>query len=194
MAGNDLNPKAVQFCNQRLARFGLPETATVADMADFHLTQPVDLGFNMINSFRHLSTEALAAAHLQCMARAIRSGGIYVLGLHLVPSRGEACESEAWSATRGHLTVNSDLWLVDRKLEERYEEYAMQYDIYTPSRQFRIRDQLRFRTYTADQFCQLVDRTDGLKIEAIFDFQYDLSEPAPLDEDTEDAIFILRAG
>ncbi len=194
VAGNDLNPKAVEFCNQRLARFGLSETAAVADMADFHLTEPVDLGFNMINSFRHLNTEALAAGHLQCMARAIRSGGIYVLGLHLVPLRGEACENEAWSATRGHLTVNSDLWLIERKLEERYEEYAMHYDIYTPSRQFRIRDQLRFRTYTADQFCQLVDRTEGLKMEAVFDFQYDLSEPVTLDESTEDAIFILRAG
>jgi len=194
VAGNDLNPEAVAFCNRRLARYGLPETAVVGDMSNFQLGSPIDLGFNMINSFRHLNTEALAIGHLQCMARAIRDGGIYVLGIHLVPLAGDPCESETWSATRGHLTVNSDLWLTERKLEERYEEYAMQYDIYTPTRQFRIRDKLRFRTYTAEQFCQLIHRVDGLNVEAVFDFQYDLSEPVHLDDRTEDAIFILRAG
>ena len=192
VSGNDLNAKAIAFCNERLARYGLPETTVVGDMTQFQLKQPVDVGFNMINSFRHLNTEDLAARHLACMQQAIRSGGIYVVGIHLSPLQGETCDSEAWSATRGHLTVNSNLWLVERNLADRYEEYAMQYDIYTPSRQFRIRDQLRFRTYTAEQFCQLVDGVAGIEIEAIYDFQYDLTLPVELDAATEDAVFVLR--
>ena len=192
VAGNDLNPQAVAYCNQRLARYGLPETALVGDMTSFQLAKPVDVGFNMINSFRHLNTEQLAVDHLNCMASAIRPGGIYVLGIHLVPLTGNSCDRESWSATRGHLTVNSSLWLVHRKLEERYEEYAMQYDIYTPTRQLRICDQLRFRTYTADQFGCLIRGIDGLEIESVFDFQYDLSLPNQLDDSAEDVVFVLR--
>ncbi len=192
VAGNDLNAKAVAYCNQRLARNGLPETTVVGDMADFQLAKPVDVGFNMINSFRHLNTESLAVEHLKCMSRAVTAGGIYVLGIHLVPVIGDACERESWSASRGHLTVNSDLWLVDRNLKERYEEYAMRYDIFMPTRQLCICDQLRFRTYTAKQFLQLVQKVDGITIEAVFDFQYDLSQPIQLDDTTEDAVFILR--
>lgn len=192
VAGNDLNPRSIAYCNQRLARYGLPETAVVGDMASFQLAKPVDVGFNMINSFRHLNTEKLAVSHLNCMANAIRKGGIYVLGMHLVPLTGNPCDHEAWSARRGHLTVNSSLWLVERKLEQRYEEYAMQYDIFTPTRQFRIRDQLRFRTYTADQFSRLVQKIDGIEIESVFDFHYDLSLPNQLDDKAEDVVFVLR--
>ncbi|MEM9703487.1 MAG: class I SAM-dependent methyltransferase, partial [Planctomycetota bacterium] len=83
VAGNDLNEKAVAFCNARLKRHGLPESAVVGDMADFSLKRPVDACFNMINSFRHLGSEEEARSHLRCVAEALRPGGLYLLGLHL---------------------------------------------------------------------------------------------------------------
>jgi SAM-dependent methyltransferase len=69
-SGLDLNPRAVDYCNRRLKRHGLPPTAFVGDMADFRLRRKMDASFNMINSFRHLTKEAEAEAHLRCMARA----------------------------------------------------------------------------------------------------------------------------
>ncbi|HEX6985429.1 MAG TPA: class I SAM-dependent methyltransferase, partial [Planctomycetaceae bacterium] len=35
VAGNDLNEKAVKYCNDRFERHGLPRTVFVGDMADF---------------------------------------------------------------------------------------------------------------------------------------------------------------
>ena len=35
VAGNDLNEKAIDYCNERLVRHGFPATAFVGDMADF---------------------------------------------------------------------------------------------------------------------------------------------------------------
>src|SRR5262249_21285197 len=52
VAGNDLNPKAVAFCNQRLQRHGFRGTTFVGDMADFRVAKKFDAAFNMINSFR----------------------------------------------------------------------------------------------------------------------------------------------
>ncbi|PAO90256.1 methyltransferase type 11, partial [Stutzerimonas stutzeri] len=37
VSGLDLNPNAVDYCNQRLERHGFPATTFVGDMVDFHL-------------------------------------------------------------------------------------------------------------------------------------------------------------
>src|SRR6056297_2451249 len=92
VSGLDLNERAVDYCNQRLIRHGLPASVWVGDMSDFRLPRPVHGAFNTINSFRHLLDELLAVRHLESVARALRRGGIYILGLHLTPTRGEPME------------------------------------------------------------------------------------------------------
>lgn len=191
-SGNDLNPNAVNYCNARAQRHGLPLQVEVGDMADFQLKKKADAAFNTINSFRHLNSERLALQHLKCMAAAVRGGGIYVLGLHLAPLEGETCDSEAWSASRGHLTVNTSIRLVERNYAKRYEEFEMISDIYTPTDSFRIEDKLHFRTYTSEQIVDLVSQVDGLEIEAIYDFHYDLNLPIELGPSTEDVILVLK--
>src|SRR5690606_26456636 len=83
--GSELNPHAVDYCNQRLERAGFPPTAVVGDMCDFRPSKPVEAAFNTINSFRHLATQGQAERHLRSVAASLRPGGIYVLGLHLTP-------------------------------------------------------------------------------------------------------------
>ena len=48
VAGNDLNARAVAFCNARLARNGFPASAVVGDMSRFTVTRPVDAAFNTV--------------------------------------------------------------------------------------------------------------------------------------------------
>ena len=151
VAGNDLNEHAVRYCNRRLKRNGYKETAVVGDMSDFALKRPVGAAFNMINSFRHLATEASAQAHLRCVANSLSRGGIYVLGMHLTPTAGDPIESESWPARRGNLAVISSLQTVSRDMKRRVETVAMTYDVYTPTRQFRLSGELKFRTYTASK-------------------------------------------
>lgn len=192
VAGNDLNERAVDYCNRRLERHGFSPTAVVGDMSDFTVKKPFDAAFNMINSFRHLGTEAAARGHLRCMARALSPGGIYVLGLHLTPIVGDAQEKESWSARRGHLAVISSLWTIDRDLDRREERVGMAYDVYTPTRQFRLEGKSVFRTYTAQQFVELIWQEPLLEIAAIHDFSYDIDDAVELEPDVEDAVFVLR--
>lgn len=134
VGGNDLNEKAIDFCNARLQQNDLEPTTTVGDMADFRVKKKYDAAFNFINTFRHLPTEAAAEAHLHCMAAALNKGGIYALGLHLLPTRGERMEEESWSARRGHLAITSYMWSkgIDRK--QRMEHLGITLDIYTPTK------------------------------------------------------------
>ncbi|QDU93304.1 class I SAM-dependent methyltransferase [Lignipirellula cremea] len=191
-SGLDLNPKAVDYCNRRLKRHGLPASAVVGDMTDFRLPRKVDAAFNMINSFRHLSSEKLALAHLRCMGEALRKGGIYLLGLHLTPTKGYACEEESWSASRGHLTVNTHMWLLERNLRRREELYGMRFDIYTPTESFRLEDRLLFRTYKADQIHKLIADAGVFDLVETYDFAYDIDAAIDIDRETEDIVLVLK--
>jgi SAM-dependent methyltransferase len=193
VAGNDLNRKAIEFCNKRLSRHGFEPTARIGDMTCFEVEEPLDAAFNTINSFRHLNSSGLAKKHLECVARALQPGGIYVLGLHLSPAEGnETCDEESWSATRGHLTVNSSMWLVERNYPERYESFRMSFDVYTPTRQFQIQDEVCFRTYTLEQIQELIESVENLEIEYCYDFRYDVDCPIKLNSAVEDIVLILR--
>ena len=191
VSGLDLNERAVAYCNQRLARYGLPESVFVGDMTGFKLPRRVDACFNMINSFRHLQTETAARNHLRCVSEALNPGGIYVLGLHLTPTQAEPTESESWSARRGNLMVNTHLQTTSRNLSSREERFEMTYEVYTPTKRLQISDEVVFRTYTAPQLVKLVASVPRLELLAIHDFAYDLSQPVVLDERAEDVVLIL---
>lgn len=190
--GLDLNPRAVAYCNQRLARYGLPPAAVVGDMADFTLPRPVDAAFNMINSFRHLLTERQATAHLQCMAQAVRPGGVYVLGLHLTPTVGTPLDEESWQARRGRLHVRTHLKTFELDLRRRRERCRMTMDICTPRQQFQIVDELVFRTYTWPQLARLLASAPAWQLSGTYDFHYAWDRPVAIGPKTQDVVLVLR--
>ena len=190
VSGLDLNPHAVEYCNKRLTKHDIQGTSWVGDMCDFTLKTPCDAAFNTINSFRHLTDDQAAVEHLRSMAAAVRKGGIYVLGLHLTPVDQEPEDNESWSHRRGSLQVNADMYLVERHPRKRLETYALSFDVYTPSKQFRIQDQFQFRTYTYRQFQALLDKVPAFQVVEVFDFAYDY--PILPNGSTQDAVFVLK--
>lgn len=193
VAGNDLNRAAVDYCNARLRRHDLPPTAEVGDMCDFRTKRKVDAAFNTINSFRHLATEQQARDHLGCVARSLKKGGLYVLGLHLTPTRGRAmAEEESWAARRGNLSVLSRMWSIRLDRRRRAETVGMTFDVYTPSRVFRLENQFDFRTYTAQQMDDLIQSEPGLEVAETYDFAYDIDCPVEITATTEDVVYVLR--
>lgn len=192
VGGNDLNPKAIKYCNARLKRNGFPETAEVGDMCDYRLKKKVQAAFNTINSFRHLQTEEQAVSHLECVAGSLTKGGIYVLGLHLTPEQGALCEHEAWSAQRGHLCINSEMQSLEVDRRRRTERVQFMFDVYTPSRQFRLSDEFTFRTYTSKQLQSLLDKVPAFELVETYDFAYEVDQPITIDQETEDVVYILR--
>ena len=192
VSGLDLNAKAVAYCNRRLEKKEIQGAALVGDMTDFELQESADAAFNTINSFRHLTTHSAAVHHLQCMARAIRKGGLYVLGIHLTPTSVPPSEDESWIAEARDLQVNTRMWLTERNLDDRYESFAIHFEVYTPQKFLRIEDELVFRTYTAPQFAELLDEVTEFEVASVFDFAYDISRPVNVDDASEDVVYVLR--
>ena len=192
VAGNDLNPKAIAYCNTRLERNNFVPTAFVGDMTDFTVKKKFDAAFNTINSFRHIESEKGAVGHLKCIADSIYKGGIYILGLHLTPTVGPPIQSESWSAQKGALCVNSHMWSIDLDLKKRNEHLGMTFDIYTPKKQFRLEDRMNYRTYTAKQFSSLLKKVPEFETLEIYDFSYEIDAPVTINETSEDVVYILR--
>lgn len=192
VSGVDLNDKAIEFCNKRLERYELKGRAFVADMSDFTVKKPYDAAFNTINSFRHLPSEEAAVGHLKCMAAAVRKGGIYALGLHLTPTRGEPSDEESWSARRGQLAINTYMWPVDKNPRKRMEQFGIKFDVYKPTGHLQIRDVLKLRSYTAKQFTDLLASAPEWEAVENYDFHYDIRRPIKVDAETEDIVVILK--
>lgn len=80
VAGNDLEPAMIAAARRRLA--GRPAELTVGDMADLDFrTGPFDVAINVHSSVGHLPDDAAVVRHLRAVARHLRPGGIYLLGL-----------------------------------------------------------------------------------------------------------------
>lgn len=192
VGGLDLNPRAIAYCQQRLKRHGLTADLVIGDMADFSLDRPVDAAFNLINSFRHLDSDAAAIAHLGCVAAAVRPGGLYLLGLHLTPTGCPPMEEESWSARRGSLKVRSHLRTTERNVRRRTERIELVFDVEKPSQRLRLRDEFIFRTYTWQQMNALIDAAGEWEIAETFDFRYRLEQPLEMDAGSEDVVYVLR--
>jgi hypothetical protein len=68
----------------------------------------------------------------------------------------------------------------------------MTFDIYTPTKSFRMEDAISFRTYTAPEMARLINGVGNFEIAATYDFVYDINQPIPVDSNTEDVVYILR--
>jgi SAM-dependent methyltransferase len=192
VGGLDLNPLAIDFCNARLVKHGFKPSAFVGDMSDFQVKKKFDIGFNTINSFRHLSSESAAKKHFQAMASAVRVGGLYLLGLHVRPTEANPSETESWSARRGNLAVNTHMWTLERDIPGRVERFGIRFDVYTPLKQFRIDDVLVLRSYTDRELRKTIRNAGGWTVEETFDFGYEIDLPIEVDGACEDVIYVLR--
>lgn len=192
VTGLDLNAKALAYARRRLARRKLRGELHQADMTDFDLPRPVDAAFCMVNSFRHLLTESAARSHLAAVARNLRPGGIYILGLHLVPPDADDAAIERWRTREGSTQVSTDLRVVAVDHRRRIETLQVSLLVRRGEKLWRFRGRFDLRLYTAAQFRKLLAGVPGLELCDVYDFWYEIDEPLKLNNEISDTVFILR--
>ncbi|MDR1142150.1 MAG: class I SAM-dependent methyltransferase [Planctomycetaceae bacterium] len=195
IVGLDLNPKAVAFCNKRLRRHGLAESALLGDMTRFSLNdlkqkKPFDLAFNFVSSFLHLTSEQTALSHLHAVADILKPNGIYLLGLHLLPQGNAVCSQEQWSVRHGSLALQSRLSRLSLNRQQRIETVEFRIKAATPKQRYEIIDTFPLRTYSLRQFQHLLKKVNQFDILETFDFNFQY--PVLLNPQTEDAVFVLK--
>lgn len=192
MIGYDLNERALAYARRRLRRAALSAEICVGDLTTFCLPHPVTMAYSFCNTFRHLLTEAAAQAHLRCIANSLVPGGIYLLGLHLLPPDAEPTCFERWSQTRRGTKVTVTLRVDEARAERRTEIFDICQTIVTPRQSFRLRCAFPMRTYSATQLRRLLASVDPFELLDVYDFWYDIDRPLVLDDTISDTVLVLR--
>jgi len=192
MTGFDLSRPSLKYLRQRLARRKFAARVFRADMADFRLAKPVDAAYCTFDGFRHLLSEDAARSHLQCVAKCLRPGGIYILGFHLLPlDAAEEC-IERWTERRGRTQVTVTLRVLQTDRRRRVERLRISTLVRSGGSEVRLRDEFPLRMYTAAQFRRILAGVPQLELCDVYDFWYEIDHPLRLSDELSDTVFILR--
>ena len=107
MAGLDLSPENIEFLRDRASQKALAVDLLVADMTRFRLARPVDAAICMQDSQGHLLTNAAILAHLRCVRRALRPGGLYIFDRYMCSSWTDPARRWSWTRRRGRATIRA---------------------------------------------------------------------------------------
>jgi len=194
VTGVDLSSSAIEFLKTRLDNAELTADVRVADMRSFQTAEPVDVACCFVNTFRHLLTEEDAVRHLQAVARSVRPGGLYLLGMHLLPPDADEEDSEDWSITQGDVTVDMRLDVAECSRANRQEVLRFKMDVSDPQHpapQTYTAD-YRMRIYEAGDMLTLLSKVPDFKLIDVYDFWYDIEEPLTLSDEMGDTVFVLQ--
>jgi SAM-dependent methyltransferase len=107
MSGLDLSPENIEFLRERAEHAGLDVSLHVADMTRFRLPRPLDAAICMQDSQGHLLTNEAILAHLGCVRRALRRGGLYIFDRYMCSSWTQPARRWSWTRRRGKTTVRA---------------------------------------------------------------------------------------
>jgi SAM-dependent methyltransferase len=190
--GFDNNRQSIAYLERRIARSKLKAEALLGDMTDFQFDRPFDAVFNTFNTFRHLMTERAALAHLRCVANALRPGGLFILGFHLLPPDASEDCTERWRASQGKTRVSFTLRITVCDRRDRWEMFRVMMLVRRGDEELRLATEFPMRLYTAGQFRSLLRKVPEFELCEVFDFGYEIDVPVRFDDWLSDAVFILR--
>jgi SAM-dependent methyltransferase len=190
--GLDLSKAMLRYLRRKLRRRGLQAELVHGDMVDYRTAEPVDAAFCTFNTFRHLMDDEAAIGHLNSVAASLRSGGIYILGFHLIPLDAFETCIERWKAKHGPTTVHTTLRVLDFDRRTRSEQIRISVTAKYHAKTVRCRAEFPLRLYTHEQVSDLLSRLTDFELVGVHDFDYDIDGTCPIDEDLMDAVFVLR--
>lgn len=190
--GFDLSEGMLRFARRRLRDRGLRASLARADMSAFTTRERFDLAYCLVSTFKHLADEASARGHLECVARALAPGGVYVLGLHLTDYDDRRRQRERWVAERDGIAVTCNIqsWPPDRR--RRTERVRARMIVREQGLERGLETTWSFRTYSLRQLRSLLASVPALEHVATYGFDHDADRPVDLDGRQSDVVLVLR--
>ena len=134
-----------------------------------------------------------ALSHLKSVAAALRPGGLFFFGLHLLPHDADERCIERWRAKTGGTSVCFTLKVTEWDRRKRIETLRVSMLIRKPTQKpLRVQTEMQLRTYRFNQFQTLLAKVPELELAETFDFWYEIDEPVPVSRDSSDTLLVLR--
>jgi cyclopropane fatty-acyl-phospholipid synthase-like methyltransferase len=193
VTGFDLSDSMLNFLNKQLTKKKLTATTYKQDMTDFEVDKPYDVVLNTFNTFRHLLTEEAAESHFHAVAKALRPGGLFFFGLHLLPHYADERCIERWTSKTGGTSVTFTLKVTEWDRRKRVETLRISMLIRKPKQEpTRVRSEIYLRTYRLKQLQSLLAKIPELELVETYDFWYEIDEPIELTRDSSDSLLVFR--
>lgn len=154
----DRSEAMASYARASLERRGLRGRVWVDEMEAFTVPGRVraHMAFNLINTVRHLMTDESMLAHLACVARALRPGGVYALGLNLSAYGAERESEDVWVGRRGSCEVTQVVQYLPPDRRRRRERVINHLTVVTPRRERHLDNQYDLRSYSGPQWGRLL--------------------------------------
>lgn len=206
VSGCELSSRAAEYAQRRLSAANLRGTVAVADMVTFVCQPACDVACCLVNSFRHLLTEEDAVRHLQTIAACLRPGGLYIIGLHLLPPDADEEDEEEWAIERDGVSVSMKLIVTSCDRNQRLETIRFTMSVTTNvgvansgaattealSAPQVFTSDYTLRTYEAKHIRELIDRVPEFRLVDVYDFWYDIEDPFELSDELGDTVLVLQ--
>ncbi|MFY9253680.1 MAG: class I SAM-dependent methyltransferase [Fuerstiella sp.] len=194
VTGVDQSSAAVAFAKTQLAKASVAATVQTGDMKDLLPDTKFDLAFCLVNTFRHLLTEEDAIQHLTNVASMLSEGGLYIIGMHLLPPDADEEDEEEWSITEGDTTIDMQLVVEGCDRTTRLETLQFKMTVLNAAGEEigEYNSGYRMRTYEAAHMVSLLAKVPAFELLDVYDFWYDLEEPLELSDELGDTVFVLR--
>ena len=194
VTGLDLSDAMLGYMRRKLKRRGLSAVCVKGDMTELSFAKPFDAAFCTYNTFRHLLTEKDALTHLRSMADSIAPGGLYILGMHLVPEEEYEAAVERFKMSQAGTTLWTTISVPHTDEKKRLETLRVVLKAKRASGEVvRITSEFPLRLYTPTQLKRLLRKVgDQFELVESFDFAYDIDDPLPFDKELIEGLFVLR--
>jgi hypothetical protein len=162
-------------------------------MTDFKTRQnQFDAAFCTVDTFRHLLSEKAAQQHLIHVAKSLKNGGIYILGLHLLPEQGVTNSVARWVSKRGRLTVNTTMTMLKLDKNKRTEKLKVVLTPKSKLKQESYTSVYPLRTYSLKQLNKMLDEVGVFNVAAVYNHEYDINNPVKLNSRSDYAVLVLQ--
>ncbi|MBX3409187.1 MAG: class I SAM-dependent methyltransferase [Phycisphaeraceae bacterium] len=184
--GFDRLSEMVEFASNAARDAGVARRATffTADMRTFDRDwahgPAVDVAFNLINTLRHLSSDAAVKDHLCAVSRVLRPGGVYIVGLSLSDYGHEAPTEDVWQGRGRGLSVTQVVQYLPApggKGRGRAEQVISHMVVKCKSEAWHVDSVYSLHAFDLAQWTRLVGQTP-LRIEAVTDGEGRPATPA----------------
>jgi SAM-dependent methyltransferase len=192
VTGFDRLDVMLDFAKERLARRKLRAKLVRGELDAFRFREKFDVAHCLVSTFKYLRTGKAARDHLKCVARSLRSGGIYLLGFHLSDYTWPFCQHERWVNERDGVRVVCNIRSWPPNPVKRRELVRSRLRIEEGGRVKLAETTWWFRTYDAPQVRRLLATVPQFEHLATYDFCYDWTRPRELDMKYLDTLVILR--
>lgn len=173
--GFDMSEAMIGYGRRRMEGLGRRADLFEGDMTSFASRVgkgKVDFAFNLINTIRHLETDAAMLAHFEQMRRVLKPGGVYAVGIGLTAYGLEFPSEDVWEGVRGMCRVRQVVQYEPaaggRGKQSRAEKVYSHLTVMRPRGREELDSAYELRSYSRGQWMGLLGRA-GFEVLGVVD-------------------------